>query len=344
MVYPTRIALVVPSDSPISQAGIDQMCAQMTVNVGRINDWFEEQIGYRFVPDIQCWRSLLTHYELASAPPDPHVDQNWCDEDHWVGMHETSVYREVRRRVYGEDWRIHTEGAAGTRISRIGVVVEEGGGFAGGRSVLDIVRLVDAGSWYLGNWEIHSETFGGPEHCCEIWKGRAFCTRSNSNPGLSFGHEWLHGWFAGNIHSPVAIWLGTDWLPEHRQNVLDHNMAFLEPVGGGGTTPPVEPPPPPPPDDPIPPEPPEETILVGTEFKPNSRTLKRGHGRQYRLRGIYSDGTIAQNISSFADWHSSDPTIATVENGNVVAHQIGEVEIHAHVLGHDAHFALKVRR
>lgn len=344
MVYPTRYSLVIPSDSPKTQSEIDQMCAQLHTNVGRINDWYEEQIEHRFIPEIKCWRSNLTHLELASSPPDPHIDQNWCDEDHWVGMHETSTSREIRRHHYGsDDWRIWTEGAPGTQIRRMGTYVDLGGGFAGGRSVLNIDQLVNTGHWYLGDWEIFSETFGFGEHCCVIWKGVRFCTRSIHNPGLSFGHEELHGWFAGNIHSPVVIWLGTDWLPEHRENVLKYNIDFLEPVGGGTTPPPPteEPPPEEPPTE----EPPEDPHVVATKFTPNPPLkLRIGRGRQMKLRALFSDGDTWADVTEFADWGSSDENVATVNpQGYVRGISEGSAEIMAHVGGHDPHFVVEVR-
>ena len=334
---PIRIALIAPADYARPDSEIMEAHQQVIKNMVRINQWFADQSGYVFRADVQWWRSEKTQLELATAPDGAWSDVNDCG-DHWVGMHETTVSREARAHFFGPDPREWTE-IPGTRTMRLGVYVLGGGGFAGGRFTQRPEHNEDLGQWMLGDWEIIAETWGEPEPCCLIWKGRTFCMRSVSNPGLSFGHEMGHGMGLGDIHSPIVLWLGTNWLDIHKQNYLTRNKLFIEPVGA----PPAPPPEPVPVPDPLPEPEPDPIVIVGTRFVPNARTLKRGHGRQYRLRATFSDGEVRVVA---AQWGSSDVAVATVgtNDGKVVAVGRGEVEIHAHVEGHDAHFALKVRR
>ncbi len=334
---PVRIALIAPADYPRPDSEIEEAYQQVIKNMGRINQWFADQVGHVFRADVQWWRSELTHLELATAPDGAWADINACGT-RWVGMHETTIMREARAHFYGPDIQQWTE-VPGTKTFRIGIYVLGGGGFAGGRFVQRPEHNENYGQWMLGDWEIHAETWGEPEGCCLTWKGRTFCMRSVSNPGMSFGHEMGHGMGLGDIHSPIVLWLGTDWLDIHKQNAVERNGPFLEPVGA----PPTPPPEPEPTPDPLPEPEPDHVVSVGTRFSPNARMLKAGHGKQYRLRATFSDGATRE---VGAGWASSDTSVAAVgqNSGHVTAVSPGLVDIHAYVEGHDAHFALTVRR
>jgi len=348
--YPIRVGLVIPSDRT-TLYDMAKAADFVELTMAKFKTWIERECGITFE-----WLFFSRVADKTAAEIAPIQDA--CGQ----GADGNQVWLQWWK--VGPEWG--NDATAPHFIARrhFGYVVN-GGGFAGGGwmqlwrdpvtgaryqliksadGVTDILvqeatTIQYTGSWeglellddhgdaLLGDWGLHYAVTGNPDPCCVGYYGSGFCSPREEH---AFGHEALHA-FGCDPHHPY-VGLGDALSAAQKSDIIAHNKQFLVPLA-------VPPTPPPP----MPPNPPPGPSIVSLAVSPSKLKLHKGAQRFLTVTATYLDGTTVF-ATQVAAWSSSDPLVAIVEQGMVVARNLGIATIAALYGGLEARCSVTVTR
>ena len=228
--YPIRVAVVKPSDYPISEPDLLRVMQLMDQVMQETQAWFTDQIQHTITYDLRLHRSTLTMRDLQQDPGVEYRDET-CFSSFGTrqGTSQNAAFYDLKPAL---GWPDKEDASLLDRNSRWLVIFLNGGGVAGGGSQWGGVTIDNGtvGFGALGDWFINAYLTGKADPCCEYRYGTSFCTYDNftRSPVLDLMHEFLHGMWVDS-HNPYIR--GFDEMsPEQRTNLTYYNQPWLIPV------------------------------------------------------------------------------------------------------------------